>query len=252
MGTAAKGGVALAKTGIKVGAKELEKMADMANIAKAEASAGKPMNWTSVEGAYSGKLEGGYGPGTTTFNGKVVENTGEYSVGAKGPGSKADDLLPNLNTRVLTETEARALGGENKGLIYVAEGPKGKPAAQDFQAGTNGAFTDLATGKGAVPALRYTNPNEKGVNFVKFDGIEKAADGSSVMLIDAKTKLAIWSPSTQKSVMDTLQRVKSAVEQNPGFKVVYEFPNQKVEAQARAFIRSSGFDNIVSTRTRNP
>ncbi|WP_235399585.1 hemagglutinin repeat-containing protein [Pseudomonas ogarae] len=252
VGTAAKGGVALAKTGIKVGAKELEKMADMANIAKAEASAGKPMNWTSVEGAYSGKLEGGYGPGTTTFNGKVVENTGEYSVGAKGPGSKADDLLPNLNTRVLTETEARALGGENKGLIYVAEGPKGKPAAQDFQAGTNGAFTDLATGKGAVPALRYTNPNEKGVNFVKFDGIEKAADGSSVMLIDAKTKLAIWSPSTQKSVMDTLQRVKSAVEQNPGFKVVYEFPNQKVEAQARAFIRSSGFDNIVSTRTRNP
>ncbi|WP_163027719.1 hypothetical protein [Pseudomonas viridiflava] len=40
------------------------------------------------------------------------------------------------------------MGGENKGLIYVAEGPKGKPAAQDFQAGANGAFTDLATGKG--------------------------------------------------------------------------------------------------------
>ncbi|WP_256585119.1 MULTISPECIES: hemagglutinin repeat-containing protein [unclassified Pseudomonas] len=56
------------------------------------------------------------------------------------------------------------MGGENKGLIYVAEGPKGKPAAQDFQAGTNGAFTDLATGKGGVPALRYTNPNEKGTS----------------------------------------------------------------------------------------
>ena len=144
------------------------------------------------------------------------------------------------------------MGGENKGLIYVAEGPKGKPAAQDFQAGTNGAFTDLATGKGGVPALRYTNPNEKGVNFVKFDGIETAVDGSTVMLIDAKTKLAIWSPSTQKSVLDTLQRVKSAVDQNPGYKVLYEFPNQKVEAQAKAFIRSNGFDNIVSTRTRIP
>lgn len=172
--------------------------------------------------------------------------------GAKRLGGEVDDLLPNLNTRVLTETEARALGGENKGLIYVAEGPKGKPAAQDFQAGTNGAFSDLTTGKGGVPALRYTNPNDKGVNFVKFDGIEATVDGSSVMLIDAKTKLAIWSPSTQKSVMDTLQRVKAAVEQNPGYKVVYEFPNQKVEAQAKAFIRYNGFDKIVSTRTRAP
>lgn len=58
------------------------------------------------------------------------------------------------------------------------------------------------------------------------------------MLIDEKTKLAIWRPSTQKSVLDTLQRVKSAVDQNPGYKVAYEFPNQKVEAQAKAFIRS--------------
>lgn len=103
-----------------------------------------------------------------------------------------------------------------------------------------------------MPALRYTNPNDKGVNFVKFDGIEATVDGSSIMLIDAKTKLAIWSPSTQKSVMDTLQRVKAAVDQNPGYKVVYEFPNQKVEAQAKAFIRSNSFDKIVSTRTRAP
>ncbi|MBJ9977594.1 hypothetical protein IAE35_18100 [Pseudomonas sp. S75] len=87
-----------------------------------------------------------------------------------------------------------------------------------------------------MPAPRYTNPNEKGVNFVKFDGIETAAEGSSVMLIDAKTKLAMWRPSTQKSVLDTLQRVKAAVDQSSGCKVVYEFPNQKVKAQAKAFI----------------
>lgn len=172
--------------------------------------------------------------------------------GPKAAGSKVDDLLPNPNIRVLTESEARALSGDNKGLIYVAEGPRGKPAAQEFQAGTSGAFTDLATGKSGVPALRYNNPNDKGVNFVKFDGVERGADGSSVLLIDAKTKLAIWSPSTQKSVMDTLQRVKSAVDQNPGYKVVYEFPNVKVEAQAKAFIRANGFGEIVSTRTRTP
>lgn len=65
------------------------------------------------------------------------------------------------------------MGGENKGLIYVAEGPKGKPAPQDFQAGTKGAFTDLATGKGGGPALRYTNPNEKGVNFLSLTELRR-------------------------------------------------------------------------------
>ncbi|MEE4738159.1 hypothetical protein V2K57_17430, partial [Pseudomonas alliivorans] len=72
-----------------------------------------------------------------------------------------------------------------------------------------------------------------------------------VMLIDEKTKLAIWHPSTQKSVLDTLQRVKSAVDQNPGYKVAYEFPNQKVEAQAKAFIRSNGFDSVVRLCTKS-
>ena len=47
------------------------------------------MNWSSVEWAYSKKLEGGYGPVTTTVDGKVVENPGEYNVGPKGKGSQA-------------------------------------------------------------------------------------------------------------------------------------------------------------------
>ncbi|WP_141749482.1 hypothetical protein [Duganella phyllosphaerae] len=135
---------------------------------------------------------------------------------------------------------------------YVEEGPKGKPAAQDFQAGTNSEFSDLATGKGAVPALRYTNSNEKGLNFVKFDGIEAGADGSSVMQIDAKTKLAIWSPSAEESVLKTLRCLKSSIEQNPGNKVVYDFPSEKVALQAREFIEVNGFDDIVTTKVRNP
>ncbi|WP_205408505.1 hypothetical protein [Xanthomonas arboricola] len=171
--------------------------------------------------------------------------------GEPAPSNKLDELLPNPNTRVLTEKEARALPGENQGLIYVLENPKGNQNAQDFQAGTTGAFSDIESGKLGVPALRYTNPNENGVNFVKFDGVEKGADGNSVLLIDAKTKLAIWNGSTQKSVNDTLLRVKSAVQQNPGYKVVYEFPNAKVEAEARKFIRDSGYDSFVSTRVRS-
>lgn len=153
---------------------------------------------------------------------------------------------------MLTETEARALTSENKGLIYVAESPKGNQAAQDFQAGTSGAYTDLATGKLAVPALRYNNSSSQGVNFVKFDGIEKAADGSTILLIDAKTKMAIWNQAARESVLKTLDRVRSAVEQNPGYKVIYEFPNAKVEAQAKEFIRENSFNNIVTTRVRIP
>ncbi|MCD0244373.1 hypothetical protein JWH11_00840 [Xanthomonas melonis] len=140
--------------------------------------------------------------------------------------------------------------GDDKGLIYVLESPKGKQNAQDFQAGTTGAFSDVESGKLGVPALRYTNPNDKGVNFVKFDGVEKGPDGNSILLIDAKTKLAIWNESTQSSVLDTMRRVKSALQQNPGYKVVYEFPNAKVEAQARKFIRDSGYNDFVSTRVR--
>jgi hypothetical protein len=160
--------------------------------------------------------------------------------------------LPNTNTLVLTEKEARALGGENRGLIYVVESPRGKQDAQDFQAGTSGAFSDLNTKKMAVPALRYDNPNERGVNFIKFDGVETAKDGSMLLLLDAKIKLPLWSDSTKREILNTMQRVKTAIEQNPGYKVVYEFPNAKVERQAAEFIRESLFDDIVTTRVRKP
>ena len=130
VGTAAKGGLALAKTGIKVGAEGLEKMADMAKIAKAEASAGKPMNWTSVEGAYSGKLEGGYGPGTTTFNGKVVDNPGEYSVGVKGAGPTLErglaydnpsSLIQNRVSEIQSQIPANSQGRITMGVAVVED-----------------------------------------------------------------------------------------------------------------------------------
>jgi len=89
-----------------------------------------------------------------------------------------------------------------------------------------------------------------GVSFIKFDGIEKAADGSTILLIDAKTKLAIWSPSTQQSVENTLRRVEAALIQNPGYKVVYEFPNAKMMVQAWEFIKKSPYANVVTVRTR--
>lgn len=150
----------------------------------------------------------------------------------------------------MTEAEARRLVRENKGLIYIQETPRGNQAAQDFQAGTTGAFSDVASQKPGVPALRYDNPNANGVNYIKFDGVEKAVDGTNVLLIDAKTKLAIWSPATQKEVMRTLERIESALKQNPGYKVVYEFPNAGVEAAANRFIARQGMSDLVATRVR--
>lgn len=165
-------------------------------------------------------------------------------------GTATGGVLPSLDTEVLTVGQARNLVGANKGLIYVQETPVGGQAAQDFQAGTSGAFSDAASQKSAVPALRYDNPNTNGYNYVKFDGIEQGADGSQVLLIDAKTKLAIWSDSTRQSVSDTLLRVDAALKQNPGYQVVYEFPNERVAQQARQFIRDSPYANTVTVRVR--
>jgi filamentous hemagglutinin len=48
----------------------------------------------------------------------------------------------------------------------------------------------------------------------------------------------------------SLDRVKAAVEQNPGFSVVYEFPNQKAADAAQAFLIKNNFDNVIKTRVR--
>jgi len=131
----------------------------------------------------------------------------------------------------------------------VAEGPRGKQAAQDFQAGTSGAYSDLATGKSAVSALRYDNPKEKGLDFIKFDGIEDGPNGTA-LLIDAKTKLATWNSGAQNSVMSTLERVDAALKDNPEFKVIYEFPNAKMATAAKDFINGTKYKNTVTVRVR--
>lgn len=107
----------------------------------------------------------------------------------------------------------------------------------------------MASEKMVVPALRYTNDVTSGLNYIKFDGIEQTAQGTA-LLIDAKTKLAIWSETTQASVASTLSRVDKALRDNPGFTVVYEFPNAKVAQQAAEFINARGFGDVVKVRVR--
>ncbi|MGF1911901.1 hypothetical protein L4C38_21070 [Vibrio kasasachensis] len=127
--------------------------------------------------------------------------------------------------------------GQNNGLIFVQE-PQGnfdKNFVQ-FESGTKGAFSDISSKRKAVPAIRFDNPNPRGNNFVKFDGIED--DGTT--LIDRKTALTTFDKQLQ-----SLQRVSNALKQNPGFKGVFEFPNQKAADKAMDILIRENITNIT-------
>jgi hypothetical protein len=151
----------------------------------------------------------------------------------------------------LTTAEANALGGSNRGLIEVLE-ELGTPrsaamrSARDFESGTAGAYSDVATQHRVTPALRFDNPNPNGNSFVRFDGIE----GDS-LLIDAKTRLLTFTSRGRTFVpqADDLRRVSEAIRQNPGFRVVLEFPSAEAMREARQILRTLNISNI-STRVR--
>lgn len=150
-----------------------------------------------------------------------------------------------------TVGEANRLPGSKNGLIAVLEPTgTGNPAAAAYQAGTAGAVSDLATGKQIVPALRYNNSNPRGMDFVKFDGYEVLPDGQTMLMIDSKVRLPLWSEATQGKMIETMQRVKEALDQNPGFRVVYEFPDEASRREASRFIQQQGFDKVIGTRVR--
>ena len=159
-----------------------------------------------------------------------------------------DNILPNMNTRALTGTEANALTTPNRGVIYVQENASMSPAARDFQAGCTGALCDVASGRGTAPALRYDNTVTNGNNYIRFDGIERTADGQGIILIDRKLKLADFNRGAIASTERTFQRVAEAVRQNPGYQVVYEFPNAAVAQRARNFINDRGLGNVIKVR----
>ena len=75
--------------------------------------------------------------------------------------------------------------------------------------------------------LRYDNPNSRGMNFIKFDGIE-VRDGTT-HLIDAKRNIPHWNKSAMKNLGKTFRRINEAKNQNPEIKVIYEFPKEEVK-----------------------
>ena len=155
----------------------------------------------------------------------------------------------------LTLGEAKLLPPPHRGLIRVREAQPvaqtaAKRAARDFEHGTTGAASDVASREAAVPALRYDNPNPDGANFVKFDGMENGK-----LLIDAKTRL-LTIPTKQGTVVPTsvreqLRRMREALDQNPGYEAVIEFPSAAARDEAERIMRRLGIENI-GARARGP
>ena len=92
--------------------------------------------------------------------------------------------------------------------------------------------------------LRYDNPNSRGMNFIKFDGIE-VRDGTTY-LIDAKRNVPHWNKSAMKNLGKTFRRINEAKNQNPEIKVIYEFPKEETKTKFTDWLdRNSGYQNII-------
>ncbi|MDY0872754.1 hypothetical protein SMD31_12500 [Dongia rigui] len=153
---------------------------------------------------------------------------------------------------MLSSKQARGLESENRGVIYVQGNLQGSERARAHQSGGTGAFSDIESKKFADPALRFDNPNPRGLSFIRFDSAFAAADNSHTVLVDSKTKLATWSKRTQKKTLNTLERVKHAVIQNPGHKVMYEFDSEEAAEAALTFIRKNGYSQYIEVGISKP
>ena len=159
--------------------------------------------------------------------------------------------------KVYTASELNQLGRgsnatPNRGVEYIFEKPAGKPEAQEFQWGTTGSMMQQTPDgpKNVIPALRYDNPNSRGMNFIKFDGIE-VRDGTTY-LIDAKRNVPHWNKSAMKNLTKTFDRINEAKNQNPEIKVIYEFPGEKAKGHFDKWLENNKFyeDTIDEIRIR--
>jgi hypothetical protein len=160
--------------------------------------------------------------------------------------------LEEAKKNVYSPKEARRLETENRGLIYVQGNLQGSERARAHQSGGSGAFSDAESKKFADPALRYDNPNPRGLSYIRFDNAYVPEGENYTMLVDSKTKLAIWSKKTQAKTIRTLERAKQAILQNPNYKLMYEFDTEEAAEEARIFIRDNKYSAYVQVGVRKP
>jgi hypothetical protein len=160
--------------------------------------------------------------------------------------------LEDAKRNVLSQKEAMRLDTENRGIMYVQSHLQGSDRAKAHQSGGTGAFSDVKSKKYADPAIRFDNPNPRGRNFVRFDNAYVPEGEDYTLLVDRKTKLAIWSKATQRKTTATLERIKHAALQNPDHKFMYEFDTVEAAEEAQIFIRDNGYAAFVQAGVSNP
>ena len=148
--------------------------------------------------------------------------------------------------KVYTASELNQLGRgsdatPNRGVEYIFETPAGKPKAQEFQWGTAGSMMQQTPSgpKNIIPALRYDNPNPRGMNFIKFDGIE--VRNGTTYLIDTKRNVPYWNKSAMKNLTKTFDRINEAKNQNPEIKIIYEFPDEEAKGHFDKWLENNKF-----------
>ena len=121
------------------------------------------------------------------------------------------------------------------------EKPAGKLEAQEFQWGLTGSMMQQTPSgpKNIIPALRYDNSSPRGMNFIKFDGIE--VRNGTTYLIDTKRNVPYWNKSAMKNLGKTFRRINEAKNQNPEIKIIYEFPDEKAKGYFDKWLENNEF-----------
>ena len=203
----------------------------------------------------------------TEKNDKDTSNEKEEKLATKEEANKRINDTQNLGNKngdlyydgrkIYTAKEVNRMGKgadsvSKKGIEYILEPiPTKNTNAQNFQSKTAGAkvIADNGVDKNLVPVLLYENPNKRGRNFIKFDGIE--VEGGVISLIDAKTDVPYWNKVGMEKIKGTLGRISEAKKQNPGIRVIYEFPNETAAGHLRDWIKNNPKSNgIVEIKVR--
>lgn len=95
------------------------------------------------------------------------------------------------------------------------------------------------------PTLRYKNPDPRGVHLIKFDDAYAPAGAPYQMLVERRTKLALWTPQARAVTIRQFERVMCALRQNPGYKMLCELSTAEAVEQARFFVRGNGFSSDI-------
>jgi len=163
----------------------------------------------------------------------------------QNPGCQVMYEFPTYEAMQLAKVNIKEYRLEHVINVRVKITPMNSKVRSDlFKRKTSGAAWSVVHDKAIVPALCYKNSNPKGWNHVRFDGFDVNSKGTTV--IAAEIRMGTWNQDT----LHILRSRKTALEQNPGYRGVYEFPTHEAMEEAKAFVKENRFDHVINVRVR--